>query len=178
MTLEKFRESVACHLPMESRFYLVATGSLSKFFFFFFLLNIFSQYLPNLHPLAFCSPFPQIISCLQNFDSFACLYKFCISPSLYQLNSAFPCLDIVYSDRKDAYEEQGVGASFIRCSSLALCRMWLILRLAAQLFLGSWVSLLYFPWVAIVLLCSSIHQKKFEAKQLVEKHQRNFVYDF
>ena len=64
MTLEKFRESVACHLPMESRFYLVATGSLSKFFFFFFLLNIFSQYLPNLHPLAFCSPFPQIISCL------------------------------------------------------------------------------------------------------------------
>ena len=142
---------------MESRFYLVATGSLSSFFF---LLNIVRQYLPNLHPLAFCSPFPQIISCLWNFDSFASLQKFCISTSLYQLNSAFSCLDIIYSDRKDAHWEQGVGASFIKCSSLALCRMWLILRLGAQLFLGSWVSLLYFPWVGTGLLCSNIHQKK------------------
>ena len=110
--------------------------------------------------LPFCSPFPQIISCLWNFDSFASLQKFCISTSLYQLNSAFSCLDIIYSDRKDAHWEQGVGASFIKCSSLALCRMWLILRLGAQLFLGSWVSLLYFPWVGTGLLCSNIHQKK------------------
>lgn len=62
MNLEKFRESVACHLPVGSRFYLVAAGSLSNFFFF--LLNIVRQCLPNLHPLAFCSPFPRIMSCL------------------------------------------------------------------------------------------------------------------